>query len=112
MSKLIQEKRVLTFEELCPDWTKIISLHGGFSETRDDIGCMKENNKRNLTNHKCCVVGEAHGGGSYWPFCGEPGIKCYACIRFSMDFFGYHDEEYYEMKKTEFVQHFNEVHVK
>lgn len=112
MSELIQKKKVLTFEELCPEWSALISQYGGFSKIPKIFRTVRYGGKRTLSDYRRCIVGEAHGGGSYWPSVDEIGVKCSGCVSFSMSFYETHNEEYYETEKSDFVQHFNEVHVK
>ena len=106
----IQKKKLLTFEEICPEWSNHITKVGckyltfpknrftGLDGKFYDISC---------TN--CCIVGES------WSKIGQPyftGI-CETCTNFSLNQFMFcDDDELFEYVKRDFVNHFNEVHIK
>jgi len=101
MSELLQEKKTLTFEEICPKWSQRISE-----------GTPIESSE--LTDSRFCIVGEAWGGSD------EYRVQCPQCNRFSG--FGnveglcgplrFGEYEIFEQRKEKFVNHFNNVHVK
>src|SRR6188508_93220 len=51
MSELIQEKKTLSFEEICPIRFKILTGKRGYTPDNDVV---------NIADPKCCIVGEAH----------------------------------------------------
>jgi len=108
MSELLQEKKTLTFEEICPKWTqRLINMT---QQEREEYGLK-------LIGCSVCFVGEAHGGNQYGGceeclnFCGfQAGGLCY---QFSANnWYKPMDWEEFEQTKQAFVKHFNEVHVK
>lgn len=121
MSQLIQIKKQLTFEEICPSWTRILASYGGWEKTPKSEYFGGTFNSRSLSNTKCCIVGEAHGDNDeYWfrPGRGQRENPCEICTIFSVNFCGtdvyqqIHNEQEFEKAKSEFVAHFNEAHVK
>lgn len=46
-----------TFEDICPDWNKIISDEGGFANVDVNKTYGKE---KNIQHYGCCIVGSAH----------------------------------------------------
>jgi len=74
MQKQIQEQRQLTFEDINPDWSQIITEAGGYTKLASNrtslFGQDKNGNvtiknigtNRNLGNYLSCIVGEPHFG--------------------------------------------------
>lgn len=61
MEKLVQEEKPTempkaSFEEICPEWNKIINENGGY----DNINVTRKYDGRSIQNYGCCLVGEAH----------------------------------------------------
>ena len=57
-----QTKKVVpeaTFEDICPDWNKIIAKEGGFDKVDVDKDYTVESQEHTIKNYQCCVVGEA-----------------------------------------------------
>ena len=110
MSELVQIKKLLTFEEICPMW--FTALTGGpKSEILDWV------------SFKYCIVGEAHGfDRSYMT---DSSKTCLECFQFSggLPFTGMtilnllmrYDWSREELENhpvvKDFVRHFNECHV-
>lgn len=119
---LEQKKKFLTFEELCKEWSHYISEVGGIEKILfGQVSCkfIGSNQKtHDLTESNRCIVGEAHNGKKYW----HQNLRddyCSECDDFSMAFYGskhskhqVHDEKSFEDVKSQFVEHFNEVHIK
>ena len=120
MSLTKQEKKQLTFEEICPMWYKILTGQANYTPKTSPI---------DIGDHKYCVVGESHTFKS-----GDDGRYegCIACEDFS---FSWDDDEqdfYHQFTENwgmdlkivtpeeldrnpvvqKFVKHFNEAHVK
>ena len=91
MSELVQIKKQLTFEQICPLWSQYLSNPLGGHHPRL---CIDDS--------KYCIVGEAHGWHS------NTEHRCMECRKFSFDFC-YSDR--FETLKTLFVEHWNEKHV-
>jgi hypothetical protein len=117
MSELQQEKKTLSFEEICPQWARRIAGLDEFTEKKYDQFHAK------LINEKYCFVGEAHGfNGKYhcdecdnFSLFNEGGL----CEAFNVDHSPYlgktntkFDWNLFNRAKEAFVKHFNEVHVK
>ncbi len=112
MSELEQQKKTLSFEEICPEWSHTISQW----ENQN-----KEVIRSRMSDTKKCFVGEAHGGSPDYffnPMLSRPN-PCIVCTEFAQ----YGDKglcaviidenwEKFERNKESFVKHFNEVHVK
>jgi hypothetical protein len=119
MSELKQEKKQLTFEEICPIWYKILTGQANYTPRTSPI---------DIGDHKYCVVGESHR------FKSEDARYngCIACEDFSFDWSEDDQDFYHEFTEEngvdlkivtpeeldrnpivqKFVKHFNEVHVK
>ena len=119
MSELIQEKKTLSFEEICPIWFKILTGKRGYTPDRDVV---------NISDPKYCIVGEAHKfeSGKGYDYGG-----CETCTNFS---YGVDENDFYHNFQTgfcsqnvkiltesevrndplvkDFVNHWNEVHTK
>ena len=92
MYKLIQIKKQLTFEEICPYWAK--ELRRGTAS------------KGLLNNFTQCIVGEAHGFNSDYSYASLNSF-CQECFDYSFDFGGK------DLSQIDnFVAHWNEKHVK
>lgn len=112
MSELIQEKKIVTFEELCPKWSK--SIQTGI--VKNGLGAAFSN----------CIVGEANGfKGPY---------NCSECNKHATSLVNYDnsiaainlglipgtdegwkitkfDEEAFEQRKDAFMKHWNLCHL-
>ena len=119
MSELVQQKKTLTFEEICPTWYKILTGKTNYTPDTSAI---------NIADHKYCVVGEAHGFKSR----DDQYNGCKKCAKFSYsltndnDFYHHFQTEYMSddikiLTESElandplvkdFVNHWNEVHIK
>lgn len=112
MSELIQVKKLLTFEEICPLWApyyiRILQLRKelrGGSGSYD--GLYEEYNIRrrlyeiglNIADSDRCVVGEAHGWSS--------GRDCRECYNFAHQGVFQYKQEILD----DWVQHWNLAHV-
>jgi len=60
MQEQIQEERTVSFEEICPEWSKLLAENGGYMESRKHM-YKSESATRNMMDCKNCIVGEAHG---------------------------------------------------
>ena len=112
MSELKQEKKQLTFEEICPKWSRMIA---NFENLSDEL---KQKIMRDLKRSSTCFLAEA------WKF----GIKeCDECRESYMGFIGnglcgpfmdhvvfHHPFNWQDFndRKEVFVKHWNEVHIK
>lgn len=56
---LQEEEQTYTFEDICPEWNQILSMNGGFIETREHK-FESDGDQRNMMNYTTCLVGEAH----------------------------------------------------
>ena|ERR1044071_5851037 len=114
------KQKLLTFKEICPIWFKILTGKRGYTPQNDIV---------NIANPKCCIVGEAHkfGGGKGYKYGG-----CDKCSNFSYswinekDFYHHFQKEFFSQDVKilteseiendplvkEFVDHWNEAHVK
>ena len=54
----VEEKATYSFEEICPEWTQIMSDNGGFIECRENTFQNKDDVK-SIMNCSTCIVGEA-----------------------------------------------------
>jgi hypothetical protein len=115
MSLLKQEKKMLSFEEICPQWSRRIANYENLT-TKE-----KQEIQNDLRNPSKCFVGEAHE---------FRGMNYYKCRECNCDFSGYatpnglchnfnshkfglkFDWAEFNRRKEAFVKHFNEVHVK
>jgi len=57
----IQVERELTFEDICPDFSRIIAENGGFMEAKNHTYVADDGTTRKLLYADKCIVGEAHG---------------------------------------------------
>lgn len=115
MSELVQVKKQLTFEEIAPQWSLFISQAGSAraalmdkaldTKLAEKLGFAK----LKFTDVRFCIVGEAHGFSSNYCYEKEIGF-CKPCHSFAYAFMC--KEEVFEERKSAFVQHWNEVHVK
>lgn len=94
---LIQKRKLLTFEQICPEWAADIKKQGLHAMTITGKG---------LGYIDTCIVGEAHGGDPYY--------HCEQCDYYSMRFplmvvnSLHNNELQYTIDK--FVDHWNESH--
>ncbi len=67
--ELVQTEKVLSFEEICPTWSRLLSENGGFINCRDVVFKSDDGDEKNTPQMKCqknimkcssCIVGEAH----------------------------------------------------
>jgi hypothetical protein len=100
--KSLQPKKMLSFEEICPEWS--LALATGVST----------NSHLDIREGKNCIVGEAHGFRNSAYICSK-------CWEYSQSFVssvygnrcsGYiiTDHERFESIKNDFMQHFNQKH--
>ena len=87
--KLIQVKKQLTFEEICPQWAQKL--------------CDRD--KSFIGDFTHCIVGEAHGFSMDYSCIGSRSY-CKECYDYSYDFGG---DDLSQL--DEFVVHWNECHV-
>lgn len=120
MSELIQEKKLLTFEEICKEWSNFFSnlIECNYMIRDNQLTNFKHNfigtDKKlySIISAESCFVGEAHGRNRNYNDPGNPNY-CQDCHYFSMyKFVCVENEIEFEEVKTDFVNHFNEVHVK
>jgi hypothetical protein len=111
MSELQQEKKTLSFEEICPQWSRRIANY-------DELTNEEKTKIRNdLALPERCFLGEANGFNidCFWWHCED-------CSEFG-DFIGHNalcgefgmrpvNWNSFNSKKEAFVKHWNEVHVK
>jgi hypothetical protein len=57
-----EQNKEYSFEEICPDWNRILSENGGFIENRGDKFEASDGDQRTIMACNSCIVGEAHGG--------------------------------------------------
>ena len=105
MSELIQVRKQLTFEEICPQHAYMISQWDKLTDEEKVVEIRKIK-----ADPVSCFVGEAKRGDHI----------CDCCWRYASNFTGmpqafntgtYVDWELFEQRKAEFVQHWNEVHI-
>lgn len=112
-TKLIQKKKEITFEELCPRWTQAINMKWIIPGL--DV------------SHDKCIVGEAHGFHPYYAY-GDDEEFCQYCHDISVRMVNlgggapvqlfderddvYVDHEKLEVYKKSFMKHWNKCHVK
>ena len=92
MSELVQIKKQLTFEQLCPKWAKIIK----------QCGCIPISIFSGIYNYRCCIVGEAHDWNNNY--------ECDLCYSFADRFTRISLRASHDVLIDEFVEHFNECH--
>ena len=93
MSELVQVKKQVTFEQLCPDWAKTIK----------QCGYIPISISSGIYQYKYCIVGEAHG----W----SKDYKCDSCMTFADRFACTSLRASHDFLIDKFVEHFNECHV-
>lgn len=101
-----EEKGIIPFEEICPQWSKHIAKDGSFPTK---VGSL------NIISHARCMVGEAHGFGlGYTGWDGNTRNKCEDCKNFAITIFRTNMEngkEYIVPEQRDgFVKHWNEAH--
>ena len=106
MSELIQKKKQITFEELCPEWTEIIRKEEGF----ENVKHYEFYGERKLSRSDVCIVGEAWKGHSsyYWE---RDSNYCGSCACFSDVFLASQGDKHFEVLKQHFMEHWNVTHV-
>lgn len=110
---LKQETKGLTFEEICPQWSRRIA---GYDGTNDE---QTNEITRDLMHQNSCFVGEANGFKKGWfdcPDCREfggylgPNALCAEFTKASIyKIFNWND---FNRKKEAFVKHWNKEHRK
>ena len=98
------EKQKLSFEEICPRWSKV--LHRTIQNT-DKCRFRQDHKILDMLDCKKCLVGEAHGfSRSYWD-------DCMKCNKFSSDFSMILYATPFERRTSidKFVNHFNKAHL-
>ena len=60
MQKQVQIERTVSFEEICPAFSQIISDAGGFEACREGKYQSQDGDVKDVTNYQCCIVGSAH----------------------------------------------------
>lgn len=106
MSELVQVKKLLTFEEICPRWAA--KLKHGITDDHVDSPLI-------MSSHRLCIVGEANGFSDDY----VRRSLCIDCDMHSMRLYkrygGYSIDEdphgTFEQDIFDFVKHFNECHV-
>ena len=61
--QLIQQQQVektYSFEDICPDWNRIMSENGGFIESRGQSFEADDGSQKSIMQCNSCLVGEAH----------------------------------------------------
>lgn len=98
------EKHKLSFEEICPRWSKVLHrIIPGSSQFR----FRQDHKNLDMLDCKRCLVGEAHGfSRGYWD-------NCKKCNRYSSDFSMILYKRPYERRISidRFVNHFNKAHL-
>jgi len=100
--ELVSVKKQITFEELCPRWSKLIHRLSKTSRTRFIV----EHKVIDIMTCKRCVVGEAHGfKDDYW-------MDCSRCGNYSGRFASLLTKTPAERRTSieRFVNHFNKYH--
>jgi hypothetical protein len=114
-TKLREQKRIqnkhepsslsLSFEDVCPQWNNALSTR------------FSNNSRLNISEAKYCIVGEAHGFRNSTYICS----KCWEysqsfthCVYGSGDYNNYSitDHILFEHLKENFIEHFNQSHVR
>jgi len=101
--ELISVKKQISFEELCPRWSKVIHKLSRTAKTR----FIKESKVIDIMSAKICVVGEAFGfDDTYWADCGR-------CRAYSGRFASLLHKTPSERRRhiERFVSHFNKFHL-
>ena len=60
MQELQQEQKFLSFEEICPEFSQILSEHGGYMACKNAVFKSEDGKTRAIMDPMCCIVGEAH----------------------------------------------------
>jgi hypothetical protein len=101
MSELEQQKKTLSFQEICPLWHQALTGKG-------------KSRILDLEKHKFCIVGEAHDfSDEYNPVTHRDNPKnCPECRRASYYVLGTDRGGVSDEGIAMFVKHWNEVHIK
>ncbi len=60
MQEQVQVEKILSFEEICPAFSKLIAENGGWDKTVDLRFQAEDGKVRDIGECKNCIVGEAH----------------------------------------------------
>ena len=55
-----QVEKTYTFEDICPDWNRIMADNGGFIESRNQLFESDDGSTKSIMKCNSCLVGEAH----------------------------------------------------
>ena len=84
---LKEKKKILSFEEICKEWSAHIARSGGFEKLIRNHNLQRFEAKTGfyaLSSPSCCIVGESHGRmNEYGNFQNEEKY-CEECYCFSM----------------------------
>lgn len=58
---VIEQEQTLSFEDICPNFSQIVSANGGFVKTKDLLFETDDGSVLDMGIYRSCVVGEAHG---------------------------------------------------
>ena len=56
-----QVEQVLSFEDICPNISALISKEGGYMNMRDNRYVSEDGNVKTMQQSLNCALGEAHG---------------------------------------------------
>ena len=57
-----EQPTILTFEDICPNLSKLISEQGGWQNTKDEVFMSSDGMRKSIQDGFSCIVGEAFGG--------------------------------------------------
>lgn len=61
MQEQVQEHKIASFEEICPDLSNLIAEKGGYMKVRQNTYTSKDGQvTRDIMQCANCIVGEAH----------------------------------------------------
>lgn len=61
MQEQIQEKEFYSFEQICPNMSRLIAENDGWMNTKDMVFRDEDGKVKTIQNGFTCMVGEAHG---------------------------------------------------
>ncbi len=61
MQEQISQKKTLSFEDINPEWSDIITNNGGFIKARNNTFESEDGKIRDIGVCSKCIVGEGHG---------------------------------------------------
>jgi len=111
MSSIIQKHKQISFESLCPSWSRVLHTttqqhepEARFEGFNGEELCMKEAN--------LCIVGEACGFTSNYIVEGDDGF-CQNCHDLSLNLINIMNLDSYEkqININSFMEHWNELHL-